>query len=81
MPEGLLVTVPLPTLVTLSRYLFSVKVAVTDLSPVIVKLDGLVLPVRLPLQDEKRYPALGLAVNCTLVEGIYSPPTQFGSGF
>jgi hypothetical protein len=43
----------------------AVKLAVTDVLPVIVIVRGLVVPVAPPLQLLKVYPALGAAVRAT----------------
>ena len=41
---------------------------------------GLVEPVTAPLQLEKLYPLLEVAVRVTTVPEVYLPPVQFGAG-
>ena len=67
-PEGELITVPppVPVFVT-SRTGFVVKVAVTDLAPLIVSVQVVLLPVHAPLQPAKDAPWAGAAVSVTPV--------------
>ena len=65
MEPTLLVTVPLPTTLTVRVWVSMVKVAVTDLSPSIVTVFGLLVPLRAPLQPVKDQPVAGVAVSAT----------------
>jgi hypothetical protein len=68
MPAGELVTVPepLPAGVTVSRYLLSVKVAVTDLAVLIVTTQLPVPEQPAPAQPPKVEPVEAVAVNVTV---------------
>jgi len=65
-PEGALVTVPVPTFATVSAKDGKVKVAVTERAALIVTVQVLV-PVQAPLQPVKVDPTAGAAVNVTTV--------------
>ena len=68
--SGLLATVPLPVVLTVSAYVVggsAVNVAVMLLSAVMLTVSGLALPVASPLQPVKVKPALAVAVSITLV--------------
>ena len=66
MPEGLLVTVPLPATVTSRAYEICVKVAVTLLlaSTVTVQMP---VPLHAPLQPVNAEPPAAVAVSVTIV--------------
>ena len=69
MPLGELVTVPklAPSLMTDRRYLFSVKVAVTDLAALMVTTQAPVPEQPAPVQPVKVEPVACAAVNVTIV--------------
>ena len=50
------------------------------MSPFIVRVVGLVEPVSEPLQLEKLYPLVGVAVRVTTVPEVYFPPAQLDAG-
>ena len=56
------------------------KLAVTDLSPFMVTVVGLIEPVTDPLQLEKEYPLARVAVKVTTVPEVYLPPVQLATG-
>jgi hypothetical protein len=62
MPEGELVTLPLPLAETLNVYCFGVKVAIADSLPVIFTTQVGLLPEQAPDHPEKLYPVEGVAV-------------------
>ena len=65
-PVGLVIIVIWPG--TISKF------AVTLFDPFIVRVAGLLLPLRLPLQFLKVYPLLAVAVSCTDWFGSYHGP-------
>ena len=67
MPIGRLLTVPepVPVFMIVKVYMFWVKVAVTNLLALMVRLAGLTLPFRSLLQPEKFQPGSGTAVSWT----------------
>jgi hypothetical protein len=69
MPDGLLVTVPLPVpvLLTVNEYVLRVNEAVTDLAVVIVTVQVPVPEQPPPLQPVKVEPVAGAAVSVTNV--------------
>ncbi len=73
MPAGVLLTVPIPVpaLVTVRRYVWGVKVAVTDCAADIVR-EQVLVPVQLPLQPVKMEPTAGVAVRVTAVLAAYA---------
>jgi len=68
MPVGELVTVPVPVpaLLTVSVYLLILKVAVTDLTAVMLTVH-VPVPEQAPLQPAKVFPVLAAAVRVTEV--------------
>src|SRR5262245_8811990 len=66
-PGGFAVMVPEPTVAVVSVKKICVKVAVTDLLRSKVMVDGLVVPVRSPLQPANCQPGAGTAVSVMLV--------------
>ena len=48
--------------------------------PFMVSVVGLVEPVTAPLQLEKLYPLVGVAVRVTTVPEVYFPPAQLDAG-
>jgi hypothetical protein len=64
-PEGLLVTLPLPVIVTFKGKI-RLNVAVTDSAPLIVTTQ-LPVPMQAPPHPAKREPAAGVAVSVTIV--------------
>ena len=69
MPDGLLVTVPVPTLLTerLKGVVTVLNVAVTLLGVAGFTVQVLLVPVQSPLQPAKKFPAAGAAVSVTLL--------------
>ena len=58
------------------RYSLRIKFAVTVLSSVMIMVNGLSWLATLPVQPEKIYPSLGVAVRVTLWFSSYDPPDE-----
>ena len=72
MPAGALMTVPLPvpTLLTVSAKVWTVKVAVTERAALMLTEQEAAVPVHAPVQPLKVEPAAGVAVKVTAVPPV-----------